>query len=280
MKRFLRRFFYAFGPRSRRWVRRGVYAPVDLWTLLRHGGRPHYNGIPLPLPGEIFTGGGDFLANGLLFKQFFQDLGGLQSHESVLDIGSGLGRMAIPLTDYLVSPAQYRGFDVVDVAVQLCQKRITRRYPHFQFAHVALVNDLYTLEGSSADHFIFPYADHQFDFAWATSVFTHMERHEVINYLREARRVIRPGGRFLATFFLVDDIARQAAQGGAYDFSVQRGEDWYMDAEVKGANVGFAPGHVQLWAKETGWSAAQVYLGRWSGRMGETTDFQDIVIFS
>ena len=280
MKRLLRGIFYAFGPRARRVVRRMAYAPVDLLLVLRHGGRPTYNGLLLPLPGEIFTGGGDFLENGLIFKEHFQKLGALKPQESVMDIGSGLGRMAIPLTDFLEAPAEYHGFDVVASAVADCQERIASRFPHFHFRHVSLVNDLYTLEGASADHFTFPYADDQFDFAWATSVFTHMERTEVQNYLREARRVLKPGGRFLATFFLADEEALACAKGGAYEFSVQRGEDWYMSAEVKGANVGFTPENVQRWAEEAGWSEARIYVGRWSGRSGETTDFQDIVVFS
>lgn len=280
MKRFLRGIFYAFGPRARRVVRRLAFAPVDAWALLRHGGRPSYNGIPLPLPGEIFTGGGDFLANGLLFKQHFQTLGHLKPHESVLDIGSGLGRMAIPLTDFLQAHAEYHGFDVVASAVEDCQQRIHSRFPHFHFRHVSLVNDLYTLEGGSADTFAFPYADDRFDFAWATSVFTHMERAEVQNYLREARRVLKPGGRFLATFFLTDEEALTSAKGGAYEFHVQRGEDWYMSADVKGANVGFTPENVQQWAVAAGWSEVRIYFGRWSGRSGATTDFQDIVVFS
>ncbi len=280
MKRLFRGLFYAFGPRSRRILRRIAFAPVDFMVVLKNGGRLHYNRIPLPLPGEIFTGGGDFLGNGLLFKEHFQTLGGLQPHEAVLDIGSGLGRMAIPLTDYLVAPGYYEGFDVVATAVEDCQQRISRLFPNFQFRHVSLVNDLYTLEGASSDRFVFPYADQQFDFAWATSVFTHMERAEVQNYLREARRVVKPGGRFLASFFLTDATALASAKGGAYEFHVQRGEDWYMSADVKGANVGFTPENVQRWAREAGWLAPRIYVGRWSGRSGETTDFQDIVVLS
>ena len=280
MKRILRGIFYAFGPRARRVVRRITFAPMDLLLLLRHGGRPRYNGIPLPLPGEIFTGGGDFLENGLIFKAYFQTLGGLQPQETVLDIGSGLGRMAIPLTDFLTAPAEYHGFDVVASAVDDCRQRISMRFPQFHFQHVSLVNDLYTLEGASADRFSFPYSENQFDFAWATSVFTHMERAEVQNYLREARRVLKPGGRFLATFFLTDEEALSCAKGSAYEFNVQRGEDWYMDAEVKGANVGFTPENLKRWAEEAGWTETRIHLGRWSGRSGQTTDFQDIVVFS
>lgn len=252
--------------------------PVDLLVLLRHGGRPRYAGIALPLPGEVFTGGGDFLSNGLLFKSHFIALAGLRPDERVLDIGSGLGRMAIPLTDYLTRPNAYEGFDVVREAVDLCTHRITSRYPGFRFTWVPLHNDLYTGGGARASEFTFPYPDADFDFAWATSVFTHMDRNEVARYLAETRRVMRPGGRFLATFFLMDSQAEASSQGGPYEFKVQRDGVWFMDADVISANVAFSPEDVEAMAKAAGWSSVEVHFGRWSGRGAPTLDFQDVVL--
>lgn len=278
MKKLLRSAFYRLGPQSRRWVRRALVLPVDLLVLLRHGGRPRYAGIALPLPGEVFTGGGDFLVNGLLFKAHFIALAGLRPDERVLDIGSGLGRMAIPLTDYLTRPDAYEGFDVVQEAVSLCTHRITSRYPGFRFTWVPLHNDLYTADGARASEFTFPYLDADFDFAWATSVFTHMDRNEVARYLAETRRVMRPGGRFLATFFLMDSQAEASSQGGPYAFKVQRDGVWYMDAEVLSANVAFSPEDVEAMAKAAGWSSVEVHFGRWSGRGAPTLDFQDLVL--
>lgn len=278
MKKVLRSAFYRLGPQSRRGVRRALMLPVDLLVLLRHGGRPRYAGISLPLPGEVFTGGGDFLANGLLFKAHFMELAGLRPDERVLDIGSGLGRMAIPLTDYLTRPDAYEGFDVVQEAVNRCKAQISRPYPNFSFTWVPLHNDLYTADGARASEFTFPYPDADFDFAWATSVFTHMDRNEVARYLAETRRVMRPGGRFLATFFLMDSQAEASSQGGPYAFKVQRDGVWFMDAEVISANVAFSPEDVEAMAKAAGWSSVEVHFGRWSGRGGPTLDFQDLVL--
>lgn len=278
MKKLLRSAFYRLGPQSRRWVRRALMLPVDLLVLLRHGGRPRYAGIALPLPGEVFTGGGDFLANGLLFKAHFIALAGLRPDERVLDIGSGLGRMAIPLTDYLTRPDAYEGFDVVREAVDLCTHRITSCYPRFRFTWVPLHNDLYTGGGARASEFTFPYPDADFDFAWATSVFTHMDRNEVARYLAETRRVMRPEGRFLATFFLMDSQAEASSQGGPYEFKVQRDGVWFMDADVISANVAFSPKDVEAMAKAAGWSSVEVHFGRWSGRGAPTLDFQDVVL--
>ena len=208
--------YYRLSPLWRRRARRLAFAPLDAWTSLR-GGR-HYNGIPLPARGEVFTGGGDFLTVGLRYRELFGELGGLQPGHDVLEIGSGQGRMAIPLTDFLSSDGSYLGFDIVPEAVADCQARISSRFPNFGFLCLPLHNDLYTDAGDDAASVAFPLPDESVDFAFATSVFTHMEPPAIERYLHEARRVVRPGGRFLATLFLMDEDARRASQGSAFRF--------------------------------------------------------------
>jgi len=52
----------------------------------------------------------------------------------------------------------------------------------------------------------FPFPDGTFDFILLTSVFTHMLEDEMRNYLSEAARLLLPGGRVYATFFLCQDF--------------------------------------------------------------------------
>jgi len=58
--------------------------------------------------------------------------------------------------------------------------------------------------GRAAAGFGFPYPDDDFDLAFAVSVFTHLRPTESEAYLREAARVLRPGGRLVSTFFLLN----------------------------------------------------------------------------
>jgi SAM-dependent methyltransferase len=272
-----RRAYYWLPPTGRRWVRRLVFLPFDLWHLAT--GRPQYHGIDLPLRGEVFTGGGDFLENGLIHKKLFIQLGGLLPEHDVLDIGSGLGRMAIPLTDYLLPSSQFRGFDIVPHAVKQCQDRISRVCPNFQFSHVPLRNDLYTDGGENAALFSFPYGDAQFDFALATSVFTHIGPDVVIRYLLESRRVIRKGGSAYFTFFILDEDST-ANQRRDFSFKHPRHGAFYMDADVDGANVAYPWQWLQAQANDAGWSEINWHKGNWSDRPGETVDYQDILILS
>ena len=68
---------------------------------------------PLTAPkGRIFFGGGPFNEIGEEFFRHFVELGGLKPDERVLDLGCGIGGMAVPLTRYLSERGSYKGFDV------------------------------------------------------------------------------------------------------------------------------------------------------------------------
>jgi SAM-dependent methyltransferase len=166
----------------------------------------------VPDPGVAsYVGGGDAEA----FKQVgrevlwrLQEYGGLQPHERVLEVGSGIGRIAIPLTQYL-HEGRYVGFDIVKHGIDWCRERITTRYPGFTFFHSDIYNKAYNPEGLQAAHeYAFPFPDRSFDFVFLTSVFTHMLPRDVERYVSEIARVLAGGGRCFCTAYLVDDEGR------------------------------------------------------------------------
>ncbi|MFV0606802.1 MAG: hypothetical protein ACK5NK_13280 [Niabella sp.] len=55
----------------------------------------------LPPRGIRFVGNGDFIKAGTHFVEIFKDKAQLSPNAKVLDVGCGIGRMAIPLTKYL-----------------------------------------------------------------------------------------------------------------------------------------------------------------------------------
>ena len=94
-------------------------------------------------------------------------------------------------------------FDVVEKGVNWCNAKIKKDHPNFNFRYVPLNNDLYNPSSlAKASEFHFPYADEQFDLAFLFSIFTHMQTEEIDHYLTEIYRVLKPGGKCLATFFL------------------------------------------------------------------------------
>ncbi len=101
----------------------------------------------IPPRGMIFIGAGDFEQIGKDFRKHFIELGDLQPDDRVLDVGCGIGRMAIPLTSYLSKEGEYWGFDIVKKGIEWCQKRISPKYANFHFLHSDIYNKEYNPKG-------------------------------------------------------------------------------------------------------------------------------------
>src|SRR5205085_11574589 len=67
------------------------------------------------------VGKGDFREMGEWVARFLIEHG-LRADDDVLDIGCGIGRVAIQLTKILSSSASYRGFDANAQAIRWCQR--------------------------------------------------------------------------------------------------------------------------------------------------------------
>lgn len=271
MKNIARKLFYAMPPAWRFATRRLYFLPLDTWEALT-GQRDDLT----PPRGMIYTGGGDFRRSGEQSVANFQVLCDLQPHHSVLDIGSGIGRIALPLTRFLSENGRYEGFDVVKKGVDWCQQQITARFPNFQFRYISLENDLYRSDGGSASNFRFPYPDASFDFAVANSVFTHMLPDEVDNYIGELYRVLRPGGVCYLTFFLFDE---KTTWPEGFEFPFDYTHYRLMDDEVKSANVAFEEKHLREMVERHSLQVRHLCYGYWRGlSKSNCKDFQDILV--
>lgn len=272
MHRYIRKLYYGIPPAGRFLLRRLYYLPHDLWAALRAG-----DGGPVrPPKGLIYTGGGDFTAHGTLALAYFREHAGLLPRHRVLDVGSGIGRIAIPLTEYLDATGSYEGFDVVRTGVDWCTRHITTRHPNFRFRYVSLDNDLYRSDGGNAATFTFPYADRSFDLVVVNSVFTHLVPEEAVRYLSETYRVLQAGGKCYATFFLYDANTEWSRD---FPFPFDFGDYRLMDAQVRSANVAFRQEVLLAQLARIGFVVRRLSPGGWKGKGDVPAEgFQDILL--
>jgi len=234
--------------------------------------------LPAPSPESIFVGDGDYRAIGLEYLGHFIRIGGLKPTHRVLDIGCGIGRMAVPLTQYLdPGTGSYEGVDPVNEGIEWCVQNITSTHPHFRFCRIDVAHELYNPGGTMVGHQIaLPFAANNFDFVAMVSVATHLPAKEITAYAREVMRLLVPGGRLFLTAFLVaeDDPHRPAARPRFI-----KGEEagtWIADPTAPLGAIGFDDGVVQDILRGAGLEVQQVSFGHWRGV--ESTHYQDIII--
>jgi SAM-dependent methyltransferase len=134
--------------------------------------------------------------------------GGLRPDDRVLDIGSGVGRVAIPLTAYLTSSGVYTGVDMWRDGVDWCAKAITPRFANFTFRHLDVFHDDFNLSATTSITDVrLPVQDASEDFVVLGAI-NHLTAPELRTMVREAGRVLRPGGTYLGTWFVVDEDSR------------------------------------------------------------------------
>jgi ubiquinone/menaquinone biosynthesis C-methylase UbiE len=233
-------------------------------------------------PSELaaFVGDGDFVSVGNEFLAFFTNLCDLKPDETILDVGCGIGRMAIPLTKYLNNNGTYHGFDIVGPGIDWCNNNITSKHPNFHFQLVEIYNKAYNPNGTvRTREFRFPYDDDSFDFVFLTSVFTHMLPDDIDHYLDEINRVLKSGGRCLITFFLLNKDSCELIKKGEstlnfrYGRAICKFEKWQMPECAIAYQEDFIRG---LYKTKLLHIKTPIYYGNWCGRENTLT-YQDII---
>ena len=125
--------------------------------------------------GGHFDGFGIVLRETLIYH-------GLKKTDYLIDVGCGSGRLAKPLAEYL--QGRYLGIDIVPGLVEYARELVPRPDWRFEVARGLTI----------------PEQDAKADMVCFFSVLTHLLHEESFVYLREAKRVLRPGGKIVLSF--------------------------------------------------------------------------------
>jgi SAM-dependent methyltransferase len=224
-------------------------------------------------------GSGDFWQIGSEMVGLTMATARLDRADRILDVGCGLGRLALPLSQFLDERGSYDGFDTSSEYIDWCRSALPLDAERFRFHHFSIASSHYNEQGSvAADAFSFPWPECSFSLAVAVSLFTHLSPAGTTNYLREIARTLGTKGRLFASFFVLDEQSRKIAEEGTTDPRLMERIDEGMIGDP--ANPDAAVAFDAKWLAGALDSAGLVfdafYPGRW--RHLPVVSHQDIVI--
>lgn len=249
-----------------------------------------YNGYEIPVDLVNLTGGGidtwdeiskSHKAQHVKYSPILPD-------HNVLEIGCGVGRDAIQLAELLSEEANYIGIDIIRPSIEWCQENITKEHPNFKFYYLDIESQIHNPTGNNKTTEVkLPLESNSIDRIILHSVFTHMFKVDIIHYLKESKRILKPGGTVFASFFILDNEALSLIknetknQSGTVNltFRYNYGEGCFInDKDYPEGAVGYLPEAFEEILKKSGMKLSQsIHYGYWSGRKG-ISDGQDIVI--
>lgn len=130
----------------------------------------------------------------------------LTSQSSILDIGSGCGRMAVPFS-LLLDEGRYYGVDTWKEGVAWCSQYLTGKNHHMNFTTIESRNNYYYdkfRNDVDNDYHLRHVPTGSIDLTFAISCFSHLIEKDCRAYFREVARVLKPDGAAYITGFVID----------------------------------------------------------------------------
>ena len=148
-----------------------------------------YEDLARRLPRDQAIGGGrngGWYELGGLIELSVLEMEGLQPTHTLVDFGCGNGRLAVKVIPKL-SGGTYIGIDISETMLREAEQLVRKAIPQPPCS----------VQWNKQNTPAFALAAGSVDMMCAFSVFTHLEHEDTFRYLAEARRVIKPQGRFL-----------------------------------------------------------------------------------
>ena len=129
---------------------------------------------------------------------------GLTESSRILDIGCGVGRLAIGLLARQAAFHAYVGVDVSQIRVDWCVKDLAATDDRLSFHFIDMPNARYNPRGQSGLDLSFP--AESFEIVYLYSIFSHLIETDVKNYLDLISAVLTSQGVCFTTMFVADGV--------------------------------------------------------------------------
>ncbi len=208
----------------------------------------------------------------------------------ILDVGCGTGLLGIASEAFISDGGKYIGLDVMQADIQFCQQHYPS--PVFEFIHFDVHNSMYA-SNQHKELKPWPLDGQQFDLVTALSVWTHLNETDARFYLKEVKRVLKPKGKAIISFFILDKMYqaslknrteelgrfhRTAQTQWIFDSSAHGSEHWRCPswAELPESAIGITSEGLESLCNESGLTVLKKYLGNWKEQPG--LFFQDVLV--
>lgn len=186
-----------------------------------------------------------------------QALGLVGSDSRVVDIGSGCGRLALPLLRWPAFTGTYTGIDADREMVEWCRRRF--QDPRFDFHHADVYSSVYN-PGGTTEPYTIGLADGSQDLVMSQSLFSHLLEEQLTHYAEQARRVLAGDGAMMMTVFCREHVDL----GGRWTFQHRYGRAFVQDPRYPEAAVAYPEQVLLEIAGAVGFASAKVERGQWS----------------
>jgi SAM-dependent methyltransferase len=207
----------------------------------------------------------------------------------MLDIGCGVGRMYLAAKPYIQADDTFVGIDISEKSIDTCKKFYADE--RLSFVHTAGSNAYYA--DNDIKNAKWPIESASKNLITALSVWTHLKESDFRLYLNEVGRVLRPGGRAIVSFFVLDALYKPEHKTAAtsrfypqpedtwiFDESAYESPDWMFPswAEVPEVAIAVREAAFHEALDCAGLKIVSFYPGQWKDQPG--LFFQDIAVLT
>lgn len=169
-----------------------------------------------------------------------------KENNMILDVGCGTGLLGIASEPFVGRDGKYLGIDVIKNDIDFCRSHFP--VVNFEFIHFDVNNPVYSPSQIEAKT-KWPVESNSIDLVTALSVWTHLNEEDALFYFKEISRVLKPYGKAIVTFFLLDELYEKSLnmrshREGRYHMTSQ--DQWIFDQPSYESNAWLHPKWAQI----------------------------------